>query len=72
MSVETFAPVKQEALSAEQYSKYLDTAIEEAKRFSSEAYVGALPISQRDKARLYEDSMRIKKHGRPVKNNPFA
>ncbi len=64
--------VLEKEISPEQYEKYLSRATEEAGRAGCQSYLEALPISKRDKARLYEQSIKLKKHGRAPKNNPFA
>lgn len=63
--------VLEKDISPEQYEKYLSRATEEAGRAGCQPYIDALPINKEDKAELYEQAIKLRKHGRAPKTNPF-
>lgn len=60
-------------LSVEQYERYLDRAIDEARRGTCAPYLDGLDIAKADKAKLFAAASNLKRRalGRPDKENPF-
>ena len=59
-------------LSPEKYIDCLNKCIEMQKKLSCIPYVEALPIAKQEKAKLYEQVVKVVRNGIGPKENPFS